>query len=320
MRSGADEVSDREAALRVVIGGASGLIGSALVSSLRTHRHRVAPLVRHAPRAGTNEIPWDPAAGELDRTGLEGADADVHLGGVSVASGRWTKKTKAAIRDSRLLSTRLLSETLARLDEPPRAFICASATGYYGNRGAEVVTEDSPPGDGFLPELCRAWEAATEPARHAGIRVVNLRTGIVLSARGGALARMLPAFKKGIGGILGNGRQYMSWIALDDAVRVVEFALETESLAGPVNVVAPNPVTNREFTRTLGRVLKRPTFLPLPAFTVRLLFGEMGRTLLLEGQRAYPARLDQAGFSFRHIHLEDALRHELARPPQPSDR
>jgi len=313
-------MSDTEAAQRIVISGASGLIGTALAASLRNRGDRVLPLVRHAPQAGTDDIPWDPATGELQGAALEEADAVVHLGGLNVASSRWTKKTKAAIRDSRLESTRLLSRTLARLEAPPPTFICASATGYYGDRGSELLTEDSPPGVGFLPELCRAWEAATEPARHAGIRVVNLRTGIVLSARGGALARMLPAFKAGIGGVLGNGRQYMSWIALEDAVRVIEFALNTDDLSGPVNVVSPNPVTNREFACTLGRVLKRPAFLPLPAFAVRLLLGEMGRTLLLEGQRAYPARLDQAGFSFRHIHLEDALRHELARPPQPSDR
>jgi len=307
-------MSDKQAALRVVVGGASGLIGTALTASLRNRGDRVLPLVRHAPRTGTGEIPWDPATAELQGPALEGTDAVIHLGGVNIASGRWSKKTKAAIRDSRLESTRLLSATLARLEKPPRTFICASATGYYGNRGAELLTEDSPPGDGFLPDLCRAWEAATEPARHAGIRVVNLRTGIVLSARGGALARMLPAFKAGGGGVLGSGRQYMSWITLDDAVRVIEFALKTESLAGPVNVVAPNPVTNREYTRTLGRVLKRPTFLPLPAFAIRVLFGEMGRVLLLEGQRVHPARLEQAGFSFHHVHLEDALRHELARP------
>ncbi len=313
-------MSNKQAALRVVVGGASGLIGTALTASLRDRGDRVLPLVRHAPRTGTDEIPWDPAAGELQGAALERTDAVVHLGGANIASGRWWKKTKAAIRDSRLESTRLLSETLARLEKPPRTFICASATGYYGNRGTDVLTEDSPPGDGFLPDLCRAWEAATEPARHAGIRVVNLRTGIVLSARGGALARMLPAFKAGVGGVLGNGRQYMSWIALDDAVRVIEFALKTESLAGPVNIVAPNPVTNREYTRTLGRVLKRPTFLPLPALAIRVLFGEMGRVLLLQGQRAYPARLDQAGFSFHHVHLEDALRHELARPPQAPER
>lgn len=313
-------MSDTETTGRVIIGGASGLIGTALVSSLSQHGHRAVPLVRGTPRPGADEIRWDPGAGELAAARLEGADAIVHLGGVNIASGRWTKKTKAAIRDSRLKSTSLLSETLARLDKPPRVFICASATGYYGNRGAEILTEDSPPGTGFLPELGRAWEAATEPARDAGVRVVNLRTGVVLNARGGALARMLPAFKAGVGGVLGNGRQYLSWITLEDAVRIIEFALRTERLLGPINVVAPNPVTNREFTRTLGRVLKRPTFLPLPAFAVRALFGEMGRTLLLEGQRVHPARLEQAGFSFDHVDLEAALRHVLARPATGSNR
>jgi uncharacterized protein (TIGR01777 family) len=272
----------------------------------------VLTLVRHTAQPGTDEIPWNPAAGELNDAQLEGIDAVVHLGGVNIASGRWSKEVKAAIRDSRLQSTRLLAATLARLGKPPRVFICASATGYYGNRESEILTEDSPPGDGFLPELCRDWEAATEPASRAGIRVINLRTGIVLSARGGALAKMLPAFKAGGGGVLGNGRQYMSWVTLNDAVRIIEFALNTESLSGPVNVVAPNPVTNREFTRTLGSVLNRPTILPLPAIAVRALFGEMGRALLLEGQRTIPARLEQAGFSFQDVHLEDALRRVLS--------
>jgi uncharacterized protein (TIGR01777 family) len=315
-----ETMSESAAALRVVIGGASGLIGTALVASLRDRGWRAVPLVRAATQTEPDGIPWNPDAGELDEAALTGTDAVVHLGGVNIASGRWSAKVKAAIRDSRVQSTRLLSRTLARLDQPPRTLVCASAIGYYGNRGDEILTEESPPGEGFLPELCQEWEAATESAGHAGIRVVNLRTGVVLSPRGGALARMLPAFKAGLGGALGTGRQYMSWITLEDAVRVIEFALDAERrLSGPVNVVAPHPVTNREFSRTLGRVLRRPAACPVPALAVRALFGEMGRTLLLEGQRVRPARLEQAGFSFRDIDLEAALRRELARPAEGPD-
>jgi uncharacterized protein (TIGR01777 family) len=304
-------MADVEWSLRIAIGGASGLIGSALTAFLASHRHRVVPLVRRSPPTAVSEIYWDPASGEIDAPALEGCDAAVHLGGTNIAGGRWTKQRKGAIRDSRIESTRLLSETLAQLKEPPRTFICASATGYYGDRGDELLTEESPPGEGFLADVCRAWEAAAEPARQAGIRVVNLRTGIVLSSKGGALARMLPAFRKGLGGVVGSGRQYMSWIALNDLVRVIDFLVTASGLAGPVNAVAPNPVTNREFTRILGRLLRRPTIFPLPGFAVRTLFGEMGQALLLEGNRVRPDKLERAGFSFHHRNLEEALRSEL---------
>lgn len=297
--------------LHVVIAGASGLIGGALVPLLERRGCRLTRLVRREPRPGADEVYWNPKLGELRADKLEGADAAIHLGGVNIASGRWTAKLKAAIRDSRLESTRLLSETLARLARPPRVFLCASATGYYGGRAAEILTEGSPPGTGFLATLCRDWEAATAPAQQAGIRVVNLRTGVVLTAGGGALARMLPAFKWGFGGVLGSGRQYVSWISLHDVTRVIEFALANESITGPVNAVAPNPVTNRELTRTLGRVLRRPTLFRVPALAVRIGFGELGRALLLEGHRLRPARLEQAGFEFDHPTLEGVLRHEL---------
>ncbi len=304
-------MSNSGSSLHVVIAGASGLIGSALTHALERQGHRLTRLVRREPRPNTDEVPWNPETGELNAEALEGADAAIHLGGVNIASGRWTAKLKAAIRDSRLESTRLLSETLARLKRPPRVFVCASATGYYGNRGDEILAEDSPPGEGLLATLCRDWEAATGPARQAGIRVVNLRTGVVLTPRGGALAKMLPAFKAGLGGVLGSGKQYVSWISLHDMVRIIEFALANESITGPINAVAPNPVTNRELTRTLGRVLRRPTWFRIPALVVRIAFGEMGRALLLEGHRLRPAQLERAGFEFDYPTLDGALRHEL---------
>ncbi|MFQ5807717.1 MAG: TIGR01777 family oxidoreductase, partial [Phycisphaerae bacterium] len=272
---------------------------------------RVAALVRRPPQAGTDEICWNPAADEIDAPALEGVDAVVHLGGVNIAGGRWTAQRKAAIRDSRVASTRLLSQALAQLKKPPRTFLCASATGFYGDRGDDLLTEESPPGKGFLPDVCQAWEVAAAPARQAGLRVVNLRIGIVLSRNGGALKKMLPPFKMGLGGVVGSGRQYMSWITLDDLVRAIDFLLRAESVSGPVNAVTPNPVTNREFTRNLGRILRRPTIAPLPGFVVRALFGEMGQALLWEGNRVLPTRLEQARFSFLYPELESALRREL---------
>ncbi|MFQ5915907.1 MAG: TIGR01777 family oxidoreductase, partial [Nitrospinota bacterium] len=240
-------------------------------------------------------------------------DAAVHLSGENIGEGRWTAAKKAAIRDSRVKSTRLLAETLARLEQPPRVFVCASAVGYYGDRGEEVLREESPLGSGFLPDLSLEWESAAEPAVQKGIRVVHLRNGIVLSPKGGALAKMLPPFKLGLGGKLGSGRQYVSWISLDDMVGVIRHALERESLSGPVNAVAPNPVTNAEFTQTLGRVLSRPTVFQVPAFTLRLAFGEMADAALLASARVEPARLLASGYSFRHPELEGALRHILGK-------
>jgi len=298
------------AALRVVVGGASGLIGSELIPFLSRGGHRVQQLVRRSPAAGT-EIPWYPERGEIDAARLQGADAIIHLGGASIAAGRWTAARKALLRDSRVVSTRLLSETLARLQPPPKAFLCASAIGYYGDRGDELLDETSPPGRGFLPEVCVEWEAATEPARRAGLRVVNLRSGVVLSPKGGVLGQVLTPFRSGLGGVVGSGRQYMSWIGLADVLGVIQFLLSRDDIAGPVNVVAPQPVTNREFTKTLGRVLRRPTLVPLPASAVELLMGQMGRELLLAGCRVQPRVLQQAGFEFCAPRLEDALRREL---------
>lgn len=299
---------------RIAVSGASGLIGGALVPFLSTGGHRVDRLVRHAPARGTTDVRWDPAAGLLDGAALEGVDAVVHLAGENVAAGRWTAARKAAICASRVAGTRLLAETLARLQRPPRVLVSASAIGWYGGRGDEALTETSDPGTGFLVEVCQAWEAATASARDAGIRVVCLRLGVVLAARGGALARMLPVFRVGAGGVVGGGRQVVSWIALDDVVGVIHHALWDETLAGPVNATAPDPVTNAELTRILGRVLGRPTPVPLPAPVVRLLFGEMGEALLLAGARVLPARLAAAGFAFGEPALEGALRSELGRP------
>ncbi len=299
--------------MRLVISGASGLVGARLAAFLAAGGHRVDRLVRRDPQSGRTDIRWRPEAGEIDAPALEGVDAVVHLAGASIAAGRWTSARKEAIRRSRVEGTRLLAETVARLSRPPSVVVSASAIGYYGSRGDESLTEDSPAGDGFLAEVCQAWEAAADPARHAGVRVVTLRMGMVLAASGGALGRMLLPFKLGLGGVVGSGRQYVSWIALGDLVSAIHHVLLAAGVTGPVNAVAPVPVTHRDFVRTLGRVLRRPTLAPLPAPIVRLLLGEMGQALLLDGARVLPARLQAAGFRFRHPVLESALRAELAR-------
>lgn len=300
--------------MNVLVTGSTGLIGSALVAFLKAQGHRVTRLVRPAsrfqPTPDESVVRWDPEAGVVEASGLEGHDAVVHLAGESL-QGRWTAAKKARIRDSRVRGTRLLCETLARLARPPRVVVAASAVGYYGDRRYETLTEESPPGRGFLAEVCQAWEAAAEPAVQAGIRVVHLRTGLVLSAAGGALRSMLLPFRLGLGGVIGNGTQYWSWIAVDDHVRVVLHVIETETLRGPVNAVSPHPVTNYEFTKTLGRVLRRPTVLPVPSFAVRLVLGEVADELLLSSQRVLPAKLLDSGFTFGFPDLEGALRHVL---------
>jgi len=301
----------------VAVTGASGLVGSALVTGLTSAGHRVVRVVRGAGAAsvaGQRLARWDPESGALEPSALAGADAVVHLAGESVAGGRWTEAKKRRIRSTRVDVTRRLAEALPRLERPPRLLVSASAVGYYGDRGSEILREDSSPGPGFLAEVCREWEAATDPAARAGIRVVRLRIGMVLSRRGGALGAMLTPFRLGAGGPVGSGAQWVSWIAIDDLVGAILHALATESLAGPVNAVAPEPVTNRELARTLGRVLRRPALLPLPAVAARLLFGQMADELLLASARVEPARLRATGFTFRHARLEDALRHELGRP------
>ncbi len=298
--------------MEIVVSGASGLIGSAIVSNLTAAGHRVARLVRTQPGAGSGDIHWDPEKAYVDTTQLGGKSAVVHLAGETIAQ-RWTPAAKRRIHFSRMRGTQLLSEALRQLSPPPEVLVSASAIGYYGNRADEVLREDSGPGKGFLADVCRDWEAATEPASRAGIRAVHLRTGIVLSDQGGALAKMLPPFRMGAGGVIGSGRQYMSWIALDDLIAAIGHIIQTPSIQGAVNAVAPRPVTNREFTKTLGKVLSRPTIAPLPSFAVRLMFGEMGDALLLASQRVEPARLKVSGFSFRFPELEAVLRQAIGR-------
>lgn len=293
--------------MNILVTGSSGLVGSALIPALTAEGHRVSRLVRTKSNLGIRDTFWDPTAGELYSPPLEGLDGVVHLAGESIADGRWSKTRKARIRQSRVQGTRLLSESLARLSSPPKVLLSASAIGYYGDRGHEILTEQAPPGSNFLAQVCQEWEAATHAAAERCIRVVTLRTGIVLSPIGGALARMLLPFRMGVGGIVGSGRQYMSWISIDDLVRIIIYALKIETVKGPVNAVAPKPVTNAEFTRILGRVLSRPTVLPMPGFAARLAFGEMADELLLASARVVPAKLEASGFVFRHPDLESAL-------------
>jgi hypothetical protein len=301
---------DTSAPLRVAVTGASGLIGSALVERLRRDGHTVLRLVRRAPTA-PDEVRWDPDGGQVDAAALDGVDAVVHLAGESVAA-RWTDERKRAIRHSRVDATRLLADTLARRARPPRVLVCASAVGFYGDRGDEVLHEESAGGSDFLAGVVKDWEAASHPAERAAVRVVNLRLGVVLSARGGALGKMLLPFRMGAGGRIGSGRQWMSWISLDDAVEVILRALRDDALRGPVNTVA-GAVTNAEFTRALAHAVKRPALVPVPTFALNLLYGnEMVAGTLLVSQRAEPRRLRAAGHRFQHPELADALRAALA--------
>jgi uncharacterized protein (TIGR01777 family) len=295
----------------VAVTGSSGLVGTALVEALEADGHLVRPVVRRPVRDGKHEIRWDPAGGTIDAAELGNVDAVVHLAGANLAAHRWTASFKKEILESRVRGTDLLCRTLAGLAVKPSVLVSASAVGYYGDRGGELVNESSPPGGGFLADVCQQWERATQAARDADIRIVNLRLGVVLSKEGGALAQMLTPFKLGGGGAIGSGQQYISWIALDDLVRVVKFSLLAAAICGPVNAVAPHPVTNREFTKTLGRVLGRPTILPLPAFAARLAFGEMADEMLLSGVKVEPRALSTAEFVFQFPLLEAALRHTL---------
>ncbi|MGH9431507.1 MAG: TIGR01777 family oxidoreductase [Terriglobia bacterium] len=298
--------------MRVLISGSSGLVGSFLIPFLARGGHSVVRLVRSETGA-SDAIHWNPATGEMDAGTLEGFDAVVHLAGENIAGARWTTEQKQRIRDSRIGPTRLLCATLARLDKPPQRLVAASAIGYYGDRGDEVLDEESKPGVGFLADVCRAWEDATEPALAKGMRVINLRIGVVLTPRGGALAKMLAPFRMGLGGVLGNGRQYMSWIGIDDLIGATHHCLMMDGWSGAVLAVSPHPVTNREFTKTLGRALSRPTLLPVPAFVARVALGEMADALLLASTRARPARLLSSGYRVLFPELEPALRHVLGK-------
>jgi uncharacterized protein (TIGR01777 family) len=298
--------------VKVLITGGSGLIGSALRSALGKQGHEVVGLTRSAARR-PGEFHWDPGQGHIDAAALDGVEAVVHLAGETVA-GRWTAEKKRRILDSRVQGTRLVSTAIAGLDPRPHTLVTASGIGVYGNRGDELVTEGSPAPaeEGFLTTVVREWEAAADPARAAGIRVVHTRFGIVQSRRGGALKTQLPLFRLGLGGPLGGGRQYVSWVAIDDVVGALSFVLSHADVAGPVNVTAPEPVRQSDYARTLGRVLHRPAVLPAPAFAVRLVLGEFAGEIL-DGQRVIPRRLTEAGYAFRYPELEAALRHVLER-------
>lgn len=300
-------------AMTVAVSGGSGLVGRSLIPLLTTGGHSVRRLVRGEPDRSKHEVGWDPVKGKLDPADLEGVDAVIHLGGESIASGRWNENKRKRIRDSRVESTRLLAETLAGMATPPKVFLCASATGFYGYRGVETLTENSGPGQGFLSEVCREWEEAAAPACDAGIRVANLRFGVVLSPKGGALRQMLPLFRLGLGGRLGAGRQYWSWIAIDDAIGAAYHALVNDSLTGPINVTTPQPVTNREFTKTLAKVLRRPAIFPAPSAALRVALGPMADELLLASAKVNPEQLLQSGYEFRNADLESALRHLLGK-------
>ena len=298
--------------MKILISGASGLVGTNLIPTLIARGHEIFKLVRKTP-ASAHEIKWDAKKGfrETEQAKLESFDAVIHLAGDNVASENWSEEKKRKIKESRTVGTKVLVDALRQTKQPPKVLISASAIGFYGDRGDEVLTEDSAQGAGFFPEVCSEWEAEAQKAELFGVRVVNPRIGIVLTQDGGALGKMLTPFKFGVGGVIGAGKQYMSWIALEDLIKIFHFILDNENVGDAVNAVAPHPVTNEEFTKTLGRVLHRPTILPIPAFAIKLLFGEMGETLLLQGCRVLPERLRKAGFKFEFTNLEDALNHIL---------
>jgi uncharacterized protein (TIGR01777 family) len=296
--------------MEVLMSGATGFIGSALTPELGARGHTVRRLTR-TPRS-EGDIGWDPEAGVIEGD-VSGTDAVIHLAGESIAEGRWTEEKKRRILESRQKGTRLLAESVAELSGPPSVMVSVSATGYYGDRGNELLTEESESGDLFLSEVCREWEAAADPAREAGVRVVHPRLGLVLSTEGGALGATLPIFKLGGGGKIGSGRQYWSWVSFDDVIGSILHLMDAEEVSGPVNVVTPDPPTNAEYTRVLGRVLNRPTILTVPASAARVMLGGVADELLLASARVEPMRLEETGYSFRHPELEGALRHLLDR-------
>jgi uncharacterized protein len=291
--------------MRVAVTGSTGLVGSALREVLERNGHTVVPVVRHQPREA--QIHWDPQQGTIEKDKFATVDGVVHLAGENIAGGRWTEARKQRIRDSRVEGTRLLCEALAQVSPRPKTLVAASASGYYGDRGEQICDESTPAGEGFLAEVCQQWEEATRAAADTGMRVVHVRIGIVLSRDGGALAKMLTPFRLGLGGRVGSGEQYWSWIALEDLTHVILYALTAEGMAGPVNAVSPQPVTNLEFTKVLGNALGRPTIFPLPAFAARLALGEMADALLLASTRVVPTRLQEHGYEFRYADLRAAL-------------
>jgi uncharacterized protein (TIGR01777 family) len=299
--------------MRILVSGSTGFLGTSLVETLQGQGHAIARLVRpgsvrkEAAGANSQAIAWDPVAGQFDAAGAEGADALIHLAGASIAGGRWNASRKELLRTSRIDATRHLMGALAKLQRPPRVIVAASAVGYYGNRGDETLTEASAPGNDLLAGLCREWEAETASGAEFGARVVSLRFGIILAAHGGALGQMALPFKLGAGGRLGDGRQWMSWLTLREAVSIIQFALATSGLAGPVNAVTPNPVRNNEFTSVLAKTLRRPALFPAPAFALRLALGEMADALLLGSQKVMPSKLAAAGYSFLQPDLASAL-------------
>jgi hypothetical protein len=292
--------------MKVLVTGSHGLIGGEVVTRLTGAGHFVVRLVRSNPDRARGDVLWDPVTGDLERTALKDIDAVIHLAGENLL-GLWTRRKKERIHKSRVVATEYLAEALAGLTPRPKTFICASAIGIYGDRGDAWLNESSPAGDGYLARLCRDWEDATRIAASSGIRVANIRIGLVLTPRGGALGGMLPAFKMGIGGRLGNGRHYMSWITIDDLVDAILFILENPSLEGPVNLTSPEPVTNREFTKALARAIHRPAFLPVPAFMLKALPGNMASEAFLASTRVTPEKLQRAGFKFQHATLDGAL-------------
>ena len=297
--------------MRILMTGASGLVGTALAAGLRADGATVNRLVRPGGAASAGDVAWNPETGEMNLAAAEGADAVVNLAGASIGGGRWTAKRKELLRSSRVDLTKRLVAELARLEAPPKILVSASAIGFYGDRGEESLTEASAGGQDFLAAISREWEAAAMKAEQFGIRTVIARFGVILSKNGGALPRMLTPFKLGVGGRIGSGKQWMSWVALDDVVGAIRFAIGDAAVRGPVNVVAPNPARNAEFTRVLARVLRRPAIFPAPAFALRLLLGEMADALLLSSQRVVPQKLSERGFRFQYAELEAALRRAL---------
>lgn len=297
--------------MRVLVSGSTGLIGAGVIDALRHDGHEPCRIVRAAMNSDEPEVIYNIAERNIDLDSLAQADAVIHLAGENIAGLRWTEAKKRSLWESRIGSTETIVKGLCALDDPPKILLNASAIGFYGSQGDDELTESSPPGKGFLAELCQAWEAATQPARDAGIRVVNLRFSVVVATSGGPIAQMLTPFKLGLGGVLGNGKQWFSWIARDDAVNAILFALDHESIEGPCNIAAPNPVTNRELTKTIGRAVHRPTIFPVPAPVVRTIFGELGDELMLASARVHPKKLSDAGFTFATPTFEAALANAL---------